>query len=69
MMHETYFTYMILYMISYDIIHDIMMSTLTVHALQPPILPRHSVLMQPTTITNLTDQWNFDEVTLLIKAL
>ncbi len=43
-------------MISYSIIHDIIMSTLIVHALQPPILPRHSVLMQLTT-----DQWNFDE--------
>ncbi len=38
-----------------------MISTLTFHALQPPILSRHSVLMHPTTIMNLTDQWNFDE--------
>jgi hypothetical protein len=32
---------MILYIIN-DIMHDIMMSTLTFHALQPPILPRHA---------------------------
>jgi hypothetical protein len=39
-------------------------------ALQKPILPRHSVLMQPTTIMNLTDQWiSTGSVTLLIKAL
>ncbi len=34
-----------------------MMSTLTFHALQPPTLPRQSVLMQPMTIMILTDQW------------
>ncbi len=33
-----------------DIIHNIMMSLLTFHALQPLILPRHSVLMHAMTI-------------------
>ncbi len=50
--------YLISCMISYiihDIIHAITISTF--HALQPPILPRHSVLMQLTMIVNLTDQW------------
>jgi hypothetical protein len=47
--------------IIHDIIHDIMMYKLDFHALQQPILPRHSALMQPTTIMNLTDQWNFDK--------
>ncbi len=48
---------MIYIYIMYDIIHDITISTLTFPALQPPILPRHSLLIQPTTIVNPTDQW------------
>jgi hypothetical protein len=67
-------SYLILYMIFiYDIIQDILMSTLTFHALQQPILPRHSVLMQQMTVmilTDMADQWiSIRSVTLLIKAL
>ncbi len=62
--------YDIVYGIIYDIIQCIMMSTITFHALQHPILPRHSVRMQLTTIMNLANQWiSTRSVTLLIKAL
>ena len=57
----------------YDIIHDIIFEkciSLTCYALQPPILPQHSVQMKPTTIMNQTDQWIWTRsVTMLIKAL
>ncbi len=63
-------TIFVIYDIISDIIHNIMMSSLTCHALQPPIVPRHSVLMQEMTIMILTDQWILTRsVTLLIKAL
>ena len=38
------------YDIIYDVIHDIMMAWLTCHSLQPPIVPRHSVLKQAMLI-------------------
>ncbi len=63
-------TIFVVYVIIYDIIHKIKMSSLTCHALQPPIVPQHSVLMQAMTIMILTDQWILARsVTLLIKAL
>ncbi len=37
------------------------MYALTFHALQPPTLARHRVLMQPMTITILTRPMDFDE--------
>jgi hypothetical protein len=47
-----------------------MMTTLTFYALQPLILPRHSMLMQQMTTMILTDQWILTwSVTLLLKAL
>ena len=58
------------YDIIYDVIHDIMMAWLTCHSLQPPIVPRHSVLKQAMLIMIQTDQWILTRsVTLLIKAL